>query len=176
MDILVANINKTIIDGKKHTADEIESGSAEVLEEVHELDKKAKESTLPDRPHQVGNTVRIYQPSEKMKSRQWSKETYEIIQVFKPRTAYGIFEYKLNEFKTKFKHEDLQVIKKVEHKIDEPERFEISKIVKKIMKKNKIFYEVRWKGYASKHNTVEPRDHLLRDVPKLLQRFERENV
>ena len=172
---LVQNINKTIIDGKKnHTADDIEGGGAELLEEVHELDKKSKASTLPDKPHEVGDRVRIYQPSEKMKSRQWSPEIYAIIQVFKPRTSYGIFEYKLDEFTTKFKHEDLQKVNgEVQNQLVEPKRYVISSIVKQVKKDKKIYYEVRWKGFSKAQNTDEPRENLMQDVPKMLQRFEK---
>jgi len=43
-------------------------------------------------------------------------------------------------------------------------------IKKKTKLKNKVHYEVKWKGY--KDTTLEPRTALLTDVPHLINAFE----
>jgi hypothetical protein len=43
-------------------------------------------------------------------------------------------------------------------------KFVISKLIIPLIKNNVAFYEVMWTGY--KETTNEPRDELLKDVPK----------
>jgi hypothetical protein len=52
------------------------------------------------------------------------------------------------------------------------ERYAIDKLVKQIKKAGKLFYEVKWKGYDSKDNTIESREQLIKDVPQLVEEFE----
>jgi len=47
----------------------------------------------------------------------------------------------------------------------------MSKLVKPVIKDNKEYYEVQWKGY--RETTLEPRDVLLEDVPKIVNQFEK---
>jgi hypothetical protein len=45
-------------------------------------------------------------------------------------------------------------------------------------KNGKIFvesYEVQWKGFRAKDNTIEPRSALIVDVPKLIKQYEKKN-
>ena len=51
----------------------------------------------------------------------------------------------------------------------------MSKLIKPVIKDNKEHYEVQWKGYSKKHNTIEPRDNLLEDVAKMVDQFEKKN-
>jgi len=52
-------------------------------------------------------------------------------------------------------------------------KFEISKLVKPFVSKNKRFYLIKWKGW--KDPTEESREGLLEDVPKLVNAFEKKN-
>jgi hypothetical protein len=53
--------------------------------------------------------------------------------------------------------------------------FKVSKIVQPMIKNNEPHYEVAWKGYRKKSdNTVEPRDQLLKDIPKMVRSFEKQ--
>ena len=52
-------------------------------------------------------------------------------------------------------------------------KFSISKIIRQVINDNAIFYEVQWKGY--KETTNEPRDVLLKDVPKMINQYEKKN-
>ena len=42
-----------------------------------------------------------------------------------------------------------------------------------MIKDNKEYYEVQWKGYRER--TLEPRENLLEDVPKMVNQFEKKN-
>ena len=53
------------------------------------------------------------------------------------------------------------------------EKFVISKVIKPVLQNNKIYYEVKWKNH--KDTTLEPRDVLLKDIPKMLSQFEKKN-
>ena len=53
-----------------------------------------------------------------------------------------------------------------QNKIMKVDKFSISKIIKPFINDDIIFYEVKWKGY--KKTTPEPRDVLLKDVPKII--------
>ena len=51
------------------------------------------------------------------------------------------------------------------------QKFNISKLMKPIMNDNGAYYEVKWKGYSK--TTLEPREVLLKDVPKMVNQFEK---
>ena len=52
-------------------------------------------------------------------------------------------------------------------------KFVVSKLIKPLIKNNVAFYEEMWKGYFKKNN--EPRDELLKDVPKMINIFKKKN-
>ena len=45
------------------------------------------------------------------------------------------------------------------------EKFVISKLIKPVIQNNKVYYEVKWKKH--KDTTLEPRQTLLKDIPKI---------
>ena len=49
-------------------------------------------------------------------------------------------------------------------------KFEIEKILKRVKKKNRIYFVVQWKGFTIP--TIEPRSTLIKDVPKVVKEFE----
>ena len=53
------------------------------------------------------------------------------------------------------------------------QKFVISKLVKPVIKDNTEYYEVQWKGYCG--TTLELRDELLEDVPKMVNLYEKKN-
>jgi hypothetical protein len=172
------NMNNTIIDKINKTPNQIEKeyddNDLEALEKTQELDKKKKKS-IGTQKYIIGDNVRIYQPSEKMKSRNWSEDVYKVKKIFKPKTEYGIFEYKLNEFNQRFKTEDLlKIPKQTQNQIEKLELYEISKIVKPVVRNNSEHYEVAWKNYQGK-NTLEPLDELIKDIPKMINLYNKRN-
>jgi transposase InsO family protein len=175
IDKMTNIINNTIIDGKGKTAEEIEDGDQALIKKIIEIDKKEKSSSLAKPAYRMDTKVRVYDPTNKMKSRVWSKEIFKIERVIRPKNEYGIFEYQLEGSKKKWKHEDLQPIAGVINVMKEPEQFEVSKILELVMIDGEPHYKIRWKGYSLKDATVEPRTTLLEDVPKMVRAFERVN-
>ena len=53
------------------------------------------------------------------------------------------------------------------------QKFVISKLIKPVIKDNTEYYEVQWKGYCG--TTLELRDELLEDVPKMVKQYEKKN-
>ena len=53
------------------------------------------------------------------------------------------------------------------------QKFSISKLIKPIMNYDIAYYEVKWKGYSE--TTLEPHEELLKDVPKMVNQFEKKN-
>jgi transposase InsO family protein len=176
IDKMTNILNESVIEGKGATANEIEKGNPEMIKKIIEIDKKEKSSSLAKPPHNVGNDVRIYDPTNKMKSRVWSKEIHKIDKVFKPKNEYGIFEYQVEGSKTKYKHEDLQRIFGVANVLNEQETFEVGKILELVMIDGDPHYRVKWKGYKLKDATIEPRISLIEDIPKMIRTFERINA
>ena len=112
----------------------------------------------------------------------WSSQTtstkqekiYEIERVYKPKKPYSVYEYKVEGSKDRFKEEELlKIIGDPQNKIQKVQKFVISKLVKPVIKDNKEYYEDQWKGY--RETTLEPRDVLLVDVPKMVNQFEKKN-
>ena len=169
-------INQSEIASKGKSANQIESGGHAVHAEIYQKDKEQKASTLAKPPLHVGDRVRVYDPTNKMKSRVWSKDVYEITKIFRPKTAFGIFEYQLlgDPNGKKYKQEDLQVITKVQHVIEEQSQFEVSKLLDSKLISYEPHILVKWKGYKATENTWEPRASLMLDVPKMVRKFERE--
>ena len=142
-----------------------------VLEEAYNKELKKKGSNISKEIYYVGDFVRIHEPSDKTRQ-VWSNEIYEIEKVIKPIKSYSVYEYKLKEFKDRFKEEELLKIEgEPQNKIIKVNKFVISKLIKPVIKNNVAFYEVQWKGY--KEHTIEPRETLLKDVPKMVNQFEK---
>ena len=172
-------INSTINQSTKRTPNEIEKlfkeKDEEALQEIYNIQKgiKGKQNRLAKQIVNVGDFVRIFEPNDKFKSRKWSKEIYEVEKVNKPKTEYGTFTYKLKDDKAVYKNEEILKIEGQENRVSLPDTYEISKLVKAVIKNNTPHYEVKWKNY--RETTFEPRDDLLEDVPKLLNSFEKKN-
>jgi hypothetical protein len=168
---LVNNLNDTIIARINKTPNEMQNETGDDAKVTEDLDKKIKKNTA-EQKFKVKDKVRIFQPSDKMKSRNWSEDVYEIETVFKPKTEYGVFEYKLKEFDNRFLTEDLLKISEVQNKIEKLELYEISKIVRPSVLNNQPHFVVKWKGFRKKSDdTIEPQEALLKDVPKMMNAF-----
>ena len=134
---------------------------------------KKKKPNISREVFEVGDLVRIHKPSDKTRQ-VWSNEVYEIEKVFKPKKSYSVYEYKLDAFKDRFKEEELlKVVGNPQNKIIKVNKFVISKLIKPVIQDNEEYYEVQWKGY--RETTLEPRDILFKDVPKMVSQFEKKN-
>jgi hypothetical protein len=80
----------------------------------------------------------------------------------------------LREFKDRFKEEELlRFYENPQKKIMNVQKLNISKLIKPVMNDDVAYYEVKWKGYNE--TTLEPREVLLKDVPKMVNQFEKKN-
>ena len=80
--------------------------------------------------------VRTIQPSDKTRQ-VWSNEIYAIEKVYKPLKVNSVYEYKLKALKDKFKEEELLKADGIpKNKIVKIEKFEISKLIKPLIKDN----------------------------------------
>jgi len=151
-----------------------ENDDKEILDEAYDKELKKKKGNISKEVFGKKDWVRIYLPSDKTRQ-SWSNEIYEVERVFKPLKSYSVYEYKLKGLDDKFKEEELLKVDGLpQNKIVNVEKFSISKIIKPVIKDNIIYYEVKWKGY--KETTLEPREVLMLDVPKMINQYEKKNL
>ena len=173
---LVSNINNTEHSIKKATPKELEkaykNNDKEAIDTAKENEIKAKKRTISKITFEKGDKVRLFQPSDKTRQR-WSNEVYEIEKVYKPKKSYSVYEYKVKGLTDKFKEEELLKIAGIQNEIEKVDKYRISQLLRPLIKNNRAFYEVKWINYNK--NTIEPRENLLLDVPKMLSQFEKKN-
>jgi hypothetical protein len=177
LDKLIENINNSTHRITGFTPNEIQTAfkndNKDILEKAFNKEMKIKKPNISKEVYEVGDLVRIKKPSDKTRQ-VWSSEIYGIERVYKPKKSYSVYEYKLNEFKDRFKEEELlKIVGNPQNKLLKVEKFVISKLIKPVIKDNKEHYEVQWKGY--RETTIEPRDILLEDVPKMVNQYEKKN-
>ena len=177
LDKLINNINNSQHRITGFTPNEIQTAfknnNKEVLDEAFNKELKIKKPNISKEVFEVGDLLRIKKPSDKTRQ-VWSDEVYEIDKVYKPKKSYSVSEYKLDAFKDKFKEEELlNILGNPQNKLIKVSKFDISKLIKPVIQDNKIYYEVQWKGY--RETTLEPRENLMKDLPKMLGQFERKN-
>ena len=177
LDKLINNINNSQHRITGFTPNEIQkafkNNNKDVLEEAFNKELKIKKPNIFIEVFEVGDLVRKHTPSDKTRQ-VGSDEVYEIEKVYKPKKAYSVYEYKIDGFKDRFKEEELlKIVGDPQNKLIKVSIFEISKLIKPVIQDNKIYYEVQWKGYRER--TLEPRENLMKDVPKMLGQFERKN-
>ena len=107
---------------------------------------KRKKGNLSKQIFKNRDLVRLYQPSDKTRQ-VWSNKIYTVEKVFKPQKIYSVYEYKLREFKDRFKEQELlRVYENPQNKILNTQKFSISKLIKPVMNDDIAYYEVKWKG------------------------------
>jgi uncharacterized protein YoxC len=177
LDKLIENINNSNHRITGFTPNEIQTAFKNddnvILDSARDKELKIKKGNISKEVYEKGDLVRLHQPSDKTRQ-VWSNEIYEIERVYKPKKPYSVYEYKVEGLKDRFKEEELlKVVGDPQNKIQKVQKFVISKLVKPVIKDNKEYYEVQWKGYRD--TTLEPRDVLLEDVPKMVNQFEKKN-
>jgi len=70
---------------------------------------------------------------------------------------------------TAFTRKQLQVIDT--DKEYEDSEYIVEKIVGKTKKNGRIYYEIKWRGYAE--TTLEPRKELIKDIPEMIKQYEK---
>ena len=179
LDKLIENINNAQHRITGFTPNTIQTAfkndDDEILDSARGKELKIKKANISKEVFEKGDLVRRHQPSDKTRQ-VWSNEVYEIERVYKPRKSYQytVYEYKLEGLPDIFKEEELlQIVGDPQNKIVKPTTFTVSKLIKPVIKDNKDYYEVQWKGY--REHTLEPRENLLEDIPKMVNQFEKKN-
>ena len=177
LDKLIENINNSNHRITGFTPNEIQTAFKNddnvILDSARDKELKIKKGNISKEVYEKGDQVRLHQPSDKTRQ-VWSNEINEIERVYKPKKPYSVYEYKVECLKDRFKEEELlKIVGDPQNKIQKVQKFVISKLVKPVIKDNKEYYEVQWKGYRD--TTLEPRDVLLEDVPKMVNQFEKKN-
>jgi uncharacterized protein YoxC len=172
---LISNINNSQHRITGFTPNQIqeayENGDKEILDQAYNKELKKKGSNISKEIFKKNDLVRIHEPSDKTRQ-VWSNDIYIVEKVFKPIKPYSVYEYKLKEFKDKFKEEELlKVDGNPQNKIMKVNKFVISSLVKPVIKNNQAYYEVKWKNFNE--TTIEPRSVLIKDVPKMINQYEK---
>lgn len=171
---LIDNYNNSVNSVTKKIPNDI------TVDDHKEIENNIKESVTKERSQDtikfnVNDRVRIKLEIPNDDGELWSKKIYKIIEVNKPKTRVSSVYYSLLGIRKRFYNNDLQLINSVENKINEEEEFVVSRIIRPYMQNNKQYYLIKWKGYSDKYNTYEPRNRLMEDIPKLINRFEKKH-
>lgn len=179
---LVNNYNSTEQATIKMPPDEAEQ--KENFEKVHQNTQETlnKSGAIVSRKIKFFpfDKVRIKMPSDNETN--WSREVYFVKQVMIPRRdLQKQIQYKLKPLKREkgntlqriFYENDLQKISDIQTKDSIPDTFTIRRLEHPTVQNKIRCYTVFWRGY--KDSTVEPRDVLIEDVPKIVKEFEKEN-
>jgi hypothetical protein len=164
------------------------------LEDKKEIEDKIKKETTPknndtqnDELLPLNTQVRLKVMRDKLQksnNQNWTQELFRIYKRFKAKEGRPVYYYVKKDghkYTDKLYKEDLQVITNIETKVKKTQKgyYDVSQIVKPVMKKNgKIFvesFEIQWKGYSKKDNTIEPRDWLMADIPKMIHQYEKKH-
>jgi len=177
LDKLIENINNSqhritgFIPNTIQTA--FKNDDNEILDSARGKELKIKKANISKEVFKKGDLVRRHQPSDKTRQ-VWSNEVYEIERVYKPKKSYTVYEYKLEGLPDRFKEEELlKIVGDPQNKIVKPTTFTVSKLIKPVIKDKEDYYEVQWKGY--REHTLEPRENLLEDIPKMVNQYEKKN-
>lgn len=175
----IETYNKTQNDVTNQTPDSLN-------EEIDESDLKIVRKKITDavktpnadeQLFDVKDLVRIkIPPEDRILGQTWSKDVYEISQVDKPKkSSLSSYSYQIKGQNKKYYNNDLQKVTEIQNKIEHPERYVVSKLVKPVFHNKKPAYVVRWKYYTEKDDTIESREQLLEDVPKMVRKFEKDH-
>ena len=162
--ILLENYNSAIHETTKKTPNSVADANQETKETIKKnITKKVAgklEKDVADIPdHSFIPIVRIKQEGE---TTPWSKETYLVEKVYKPKNNIGTTYYKLKGLNKRFYNNDIQVVNNVENKTETSKQYEVSKLVRPSVSGGRAGYIVKWKGYLkSSDDTWQSRERLL---------------
>ncbi len=156
---------------------------ADKTEVSHNIEKHILKGAPPDNKPKFkkGDVVRLKMEKEGFSKslENWTRDLYMVVEVIIPRSlsvfrpSYKVIDKDGTKFKEIFYDNDLQLIIETEGLLKSPDKYTISKIINFVIKDNKPGYMVKWRGY--KEPTWEPRDALMKDLPKIVAKFDKEN-
>jgi len=172
LDKLLSNYNHSKQETINERPVDVEGGNyADIKQQITKkvLGKKQAENIR----FRKGNKVRIRIVDERNNST-YSQDIYTIEKVCIPRNSVTTPYYFVAEHKgRKYYNNDLLKVDEVEHETKKIEYNRISQIVKPLMVNGVPYFQIQWVGEGNL--TSEPREQLLKDVPKMIHRFEKEH-
>jgi transposase InsO family protein len=185
---LVNNYNNTVHFTTKKTPNELAQpidaqDKKHIYEKLRKAAKQRSQLTSMKPKFVAGDEVRIKQDLEDRPrlAFTFSRDIYVIDKVFVPRNDLTAVSYRLRTLDgeilpERYYNEDLQKVNPVEREIRVPVTYEISKIIEPVFLDGNKAFRIAWKGYRGKKNqTLEPRSQLVKDAPRIVSNFEREN-
>ena len=67
---------------------------------------------------------------------------------------------------------DMLLVTGVDSEVDSPRTFIVQRLLRPSIRNGVPGYIVKWRGYSIRETSFEPREQLMEDVPKVVQRFE----
>ena len=137
--------------------------------------RRIKDWGIENAIYDVGQKVRIL--ADEDRDEKWSKDIYKIVKVFEPKNSVAVPQYQLqnedgNRINKLYYRDELQPIDGVMNKIKQEQKYRISRLVRPLYKDKQPAYEVKWVGYNEP--TFEPRENLMKSIPKIVRAFERD--
>jgi transposase InsO family protein len=168
LQILVENYNKS-----QHRITKNIPATNESKANIGGVEKEKTKNKILKIGQQVRKLENQDNPDHYKGKETYSKKIYIITSVFKSRKYNTATQYTINdETGKKYFLSDLLAINTVHHKIQE--EYKVSKLIRPLVTNGKRFYVVKWAGY--KNTTIEPRRVLIKDIPKIVKRFEERNA
>lgn len=180
LDTIVRNINNAeqSTTGMKpnDVADEDTERNKEVKEKIK---RKVTRKLVMEKPKfKVGQKVRIATDKEELNEgitgHRWSKKIYTIDSMTIPANKIAAVSYRVKGIKRKLYQDELQLIESVKNTTEQPKKYVVKKLVEPKVQRGVQGYIVRWRGYKEADDTFEPREKLLEDVPKIVNKFEKQ--
>ena len=146
---------------------------------------KGKGGRISKPMFEVGDEVRKFvkrdNKTSKYPQRKWSLELFTIARVNKPSALYNPYTYKLVGENKIYKNEQLLKVEGNDNPATIPDTWNVRKLVKPILGNFIIdeetielpAFEVAWENYNE--TTIEPEKNLMKDVPKLIRKFKKDN-
>ena len=171
---LVNNYNNSINTTTKKTPNQVSKEAPQQrIKTKQQITKRVLKGRTKDiQTISLFDRVRIkLKPNELDRNKQlWSSKVYSISKIINPRNRVSSTKYKVKGLNSIFYNQDLQPIRG-RSRLEEPTKWEVSKIVKPTIRNGVASYFVKWLGV--KDLTIEPRSVLIEDIPKLIRRFEK---
>ena len=148
---------------------------------TQETTEKIRKRVLKAQPtpqHKVGDTVRVRirftkDTDKPMDGILWSPRVFEVSQVRKSHKPWIATRYRLKNQQGDYFGEELQPIEGVENIRNEPERYDISRLVRPSVHQGEPGYIVAWRGYRkASDNTWEPRSSLIETSAGIVEAFD----
>ncbi|GAB5538917.1 MAG: hypothetical protein Salg2KO_10200 [Salibacteraceae bacterium] len=147
--------------------------SQEVVSRIEKTVKHAQPTPTLSKGDRVRVRIKFTKDTDKaLDGIQWSPRVFTVSGVRKSDKPWVAPTYTLENHRGRYYGEELQKVDVVENERDEPERFEISKLVRRSVRDGVPGFIVKWKGYPkASDNTWEPEEALMEDVPQLVEAF-----